>query len=375
VNQNNNNIIIFRKRVLPYSETFIADQGRYLSKYRAIFTGFNLDQSGLTLLQSSPRRVLEELSYFHGLHKLLFRSGFSVKSRWLNSLIDDNPKLIHAHFLNDGLDAITLARRLNIPAVTTLHGHDITKPRQSRRLINDGKVFFTGIDKVIAVSDYIAQHALAKGCPEKKLVKHSIGIDLERFSLEKSESKQPSLLFVGRLVEKKGCTYLLQAMHQLKKKYNELSLTIVGDGKLKESLQSQSTELELNVNFVGKQSAQQIKKWLSKSWLFVAPSVTADNGDAEGLGMVFLEAQALYTPVVSFRSGGIVEAIEDEKTGLLCDEKDVLSLADNIDVLLSNESLRKKMGQQGRERVERYFDVRKQCKILESIYDDVCAQS
>jgi len=106
----------------------------------------------------------------------------------------------------------------------------------------------------------------------------------------------------------------------------------------------------------------------------VAPSITADNGDAEGLGMVFLEAQALQTPVVSFSSGGVVEAVENESTGLLCAEKDVSSLAENIDTLLSNQSLREEFGKCGRERVEKLFDIRKQCKLLEDIYDDVCHQ-
>ena len=87
--------------------------------------------------------------------------------------------------------------------------------------------------------------------------------------------------------------------------------------------------------------------------------------------MVFLEAQALETPVVSFRSGGVVEAVADESTGLLCAEKDVDALAANIATLLENSDLRHNMGRQGRARVERDFDVRKQCARLERIYDEL----
>ena len=85
--------------------------------------------------------------------------------------------------------------------------------------------------------------------------------------------------------------------------------------------------------------------------------------------MVFLEAQALQTPVVSFRSGGVVEAVEDGVSGLLSDEKDVASLADNIASLLENSTLRHNMGAEGRKRVEQHFDVRRQCAELERIYD------
>ena len=87
--------------------------------------------------------------------------------------------------------------------------------------------------------------------------------------------------------------------------------------------------------------------------------------------MVFLEAQALSTPVASFRSGGVVEAVEDGVTGLLCEERDVERLAENIATLLDNSARRHNMGQLGRQRVTQLFDIRKQCASLEHIYREV----
>ena len=116
------------------------------------------------------------------------------------------------------------------------------------------------------------------------------------------------------------------------------------------------------------------KRLLSSSETFIAdqgrflPGITAQSGDAEGLGMGFLEAQALQTPVVSFRSDGLVEAVEEGVTALLGAEKDVAGLAENIATLLENSSLRHHMGEAGHERVEQHFDLRKQCTKLESIY-------
>jgi glycosyltransferase involved in cell wall biosynthesis len=221
------------------------------------------------------------------------------------------------------------------------------------------------------VSDFIAGHALRKGCPEHKLVQHYIGIDLEKFSMDKRETDTPSLLFVGRLAEKKGLTYLLQALAQLKPTIPEIYLTVVGSGSLRDSLEQQAAELQLDVRFVGRQSPETIRQLLASHWLFTAPSITADNGDAEGLGMVFLEAQAMQTPVVSFRSGGVVEAVADGETGLLCDEKDVDTLADNIRTLVNNQQQRAAMGRAGLERVRRHFDIRRQCGKLEAIYNSV----
>jgi len=199
-------------------------------------------------------------------------------------------------------------------------------------------------------------------------VQHYIGVDLDKFTAAKNENAEPSLLFIGRLVEKKGCTYLLQAMEKLKARFPELHLTIIGKGELQPLLQQEARQRQLHVEFAGSASAAEIRSQLARCWLFVAPSVTAANGDTEGLGMVFLEAQALQTPVVSFRSGGLVEAVEENITALLCAERDVSGLADNIGSLLENATLRQEMGAAGRKRVEQHFDIRKQCAKLETIY-------
>ena len=143
---------------------------------------------------------------------------------------------------------------------------------------------------------------------------------------------------------------------------------MVGEGELKASLQQEAASRKLNVRFTGAATAKEIRQQLATCWLFVAPSITATSGDTEGLGMVFLEAQALQTPVVSFRSGGLVEAVEEGVTALLSDERDVGGLAENIGHLLENDKLRHQMGVAGRMLVEQNFDVRKQCAKLESIY-------
>lgn len=368
----NSSVAIFRKRLLAYSETFIADQGQHLPGFTPVYCGFQRDASGIELIRDSRRLLLDDYARFPQWAKLRLRSGFGCDADWLAAIRAASPALLHAHFLSDGIDAIRLGEQLMLPVLTTVHGHDITKAEKTSPLRKGKRFFFERVDRVIAVSRFIAAAALAQGCPEEKLVQHYIGIDLERFTQEKNESAHPSLLFVGRLVEKKGCTYLLQAMERLRDRVPGLQLTIVGDGELRGSLQQEAEARALDVVFAGTETAAQIRTRLASSWLFVAPSITAEDGDAEGLGMVFLEAQALRTPVVSFRSGGVVEAVADEVTGLLCAEKDVDALAENMLCLLENASLRHNMGLQGRERVETRFDLRRQCASLESIYHEVC---
>jgi len=367
----NPTVAIFRKRLLSYSETFIADQGQNLPRYRPLYCGYQTDRSGVHLLDGSTCILLEQHSAITPLSKLLFRLGTGGARAWINAIREQSPQLVHAHFFNDGVDAIRVGKLLGLPVITTVHGHDITKHENAVMQSKTNRRFFARVDRIIAVSNFMAKKALARGCPEQKLVQHYIGIDLDKFTQSKIESEGPSLLFVGRLVEKKGCTYLLQAMEQLKTRYPDLRLTIIGDGQLKTSLQQEAKARDINVNFAGTASAAEIREQLARCWLFVAPSITAADGDTEGLGMVFLEAQALQTPVVSFRSGGLVEAVEDGVTARLSEEKDVAGLAEAIASLLEDSRLRRDMGVAGRRRVEEHFDVRKQCAKLELIYDEV----
>ncbi len=342
-----------------------------LARFQPLFCGFTADPSGRHLIDS-PQFLLQDHCQFPAVSKFMFRSGLGGGRAWVNALAAESPRLVHAHFFNDGIDAVELGARLRCPVVTTLHGHDITKRDNARAGARQNRRFFDRVDRVIAVSRFIAEEALKRGCPEGKLRQHYIGIDLERFSMPKRESERPSLLFVGRLVEKKGCIYLLEAMTLLQPKFPELELCIVGDGVLGPELQREAQSRGLNVEFAGAEPASRIRERLARSWLFVAPSVTARDGDAEGLGMVFLEAQALKTPVVSFASGGVVEAVAHESTGLLCPERDVDGLAQNIACLLEDSRLRQQMGLAGRRRVEEQFDIRKQCARLEHIYEEIC---
>jgi colanic acid/amylovoran biosynthesis glycosyltransferase len=361
-------VAIFRKRLLSYSETFIADQGRALPTWRGVFCGYQRDSSGQHLLADARQILLDDHSRLSALSKFLLRHEIGGGKGWLDAIAQQSPALLHAHFFNDGHDAVKIGQRLDLPVITTLHGHDITKHANAQAGNSLNRRFFERVDRVIAVSDFIARQALARGCPESKLLQHYIGIDLERFRLPRQESDRPSLLFVGRLVEKKGCSYLLQAMARLKDSYPELTLTVIGEGDLEAALRQEADERRLNVTFAGTASADAIRAQLARCWVFVAPSITAQNGDAEGLGMVFLEAQALQAPVVSFRSGGMVEAVEEGVSALLSAEKDVAGLTDHIATLLENQGLRHKMGEAGRARVEQHFDLRKQCAKLESIY-------
>ena len=151
-------------------------------------------------------------------------------------------------------------------------------------------------------------------------------------------------------------------------------LQIIGDGPLKNKMKMQAADLN-HVEFLGIKSKKEIKRLLSAAWIFCTPSIVAESGDAEGLGMVFLEAQALETPVVSFNTGGVGEAVSHEKTGIIVSAKDVEALADAMLRLLKDETLRRKFGKAGVKRIRAQFNIRKQGEKLENIYRDVISKT
>lgn len=364
------NIIVFRKRLLAYSETFIADQGQYLPSMKALFAGFRRDPSGIDILPQYSHCLQEDYSSFASLDRLRLRLDLGINGRWRKALQKSRPLLLHAHFGPDALAAIPIAKDLNIPLIATFHGFDITKKTSSTNYIKRRQLIFEHAHTIIAVSKFIKQKLIEAGCQEQKIVQHYIGINTEHFTADKIENDKPTIVFIGRLVHKKGCGYLLDAMKKVQKQVPETRIQIIGNGPLRNELERQAEELN-HVEFLGIKNKHEIKNLLSKAWIFCTPSIVAESGDTEGLGMVFLEAQALGTPAVSFDTGGVIEAIAHGKTGMTVPEKNVDALAESLLQLLQDKSLRSNIGKFGAERIRDKFDIRKQCEKLEKIYRDV----
>jgi len=135
--------------------------------------------------------------------------------------------------------------------------------------------------------------------------------------------------------------------------------------------QVKSLNLEKNILFLGAKPHSEVLKWMQKADIFSLPSVKAKSGDMEGLPTVLLEASLYSVPSVATLHSGIPEAIEDKKTGLLVQERNSDELAKALLLLLENENLRKKMGESANKMVKERFDIRKQTKKLEEIYQRV----
>lgn len=310
-------------------------------------------------------------SGFEGIAYTLFR-----RSAYLERTVKEKKiGLIHAHFGVDAVYALPLVEKLGLPLITTFHGHDITRlPKfmlyppawfnywaHFENLKRKGALF-------IAVSDYIRDALIEKGFPKDRVKTHYLGIDTGIVPV--GPGREKIVLTAGRLVEKKGTKYLIQACAALSGEFPDLKLVICGDGPLKGELEALAEQAGIKDStlFTGWQSKQQVLELMKTARVFALPSVTAENGDAEGLGMVLLEAMALGKPCVGTHHGGIPDAVIDNETGYLAKEKDPADLAVKLRSLLTDYPLCERLGKNARAAVERKFDIKKQVTELEGIY-------
>jgi colanic acid/amylovoran biosynthesis glycosyltransferase len=287
------------------------------------------------------------------------------------------PVLVHAHFGPDGLRALPLAARLGVPLVTTLHGYDVS--RTTSALLRSGRVSWMHYalrghelkrrgTLFLAVSNALRRQAIARGYPPERTLTHYNGVDLAGFP---AGSGGPDvILFVGRLVEKKGVAILLQAFAMVRRARPDASLVIIGEGPLRPLLERLAGE---SVRFLGGQPPDAVAGWMRRATVLATPSVTARDGDSEGLPNVIVEAAAAALPAVGTDHAGIPEAIVDGETGFIVPERDAETLAARLVTILGDGALRDRMGAAARALAERSFDLARQMRRLEEIYDQVRA--
>ncbi|MDQ3310225.1 MAG: glycosyltransferase, partial [Gemmatimonadota bacterium] len=188
-------------------------------------------------------------------------------------------------------------------------------------------------DAVTAISSYTAaqlQDQAPRATPA--IIPFGAAVEPQAGPTPKNPPGAPfQLLFVGRLVERKGVRFLLDAVAELRST-SDVHLEIVGDGPLRAQLQEHAQSLDIAdlVGFRGSIPRTELERSFASCDAFVLPAVTDSKGDAEGLGVVLLEAMTYGKPVIASASGGIVDIVRNFETGLLVAPGDARALADAI---------------------------------------------
>jgi len=376
----NSNILIFNSLLLPPSQTFIRDPAEKLQRFTAYYVG-SRRVLGLDL---PPERtlVVNQGNLLGKVEEQIFKlTGFAPKL--YRQVQQINPALIHAQFGLSGTIILPWARSLRIPLIVHYRGADATIDEDSSRYISlNHWLYFQRKEQLkretqmfITVSKFIKDKLVEQGFPPEKIISHYHGVDLDRFRPDPEINRKPVVLFVGRMTEKKGCEYLIQAMTKVQSELPDVELVMIGDGPLKSQLEAQAAQSLHRYQFLGVQPPDVVRNWMNRAWLLAAPSVTASHGDSEGLPNVVLEAQAMALPIVSTTHAGIPEAIIHGETGFLTAERDVEGLTEYSLRLLKDIDLWRRFSSKGREHVEANFDRTKQTRVLESIYEAVLSRN
>ncbi len=374
-------VLVYKTELLHLSETFIREQVQSYRQWSGVLVGMrqvpglSLDEFDVRLLGSAHAQ--QPSVYMKALRRLQWpHPGF------LQRLHREKASLVHVHFGTDAVDFWPLARWLGVPVIVTLHGYDITVSRDTWHRIGGDRSRYP--DRLltmaqsrnvhfIAVSNAIRHRALEFGLPEERVTVKYIGIDCSGFrhTGKPLAERDPCILFVGRLVEKKGVNYLLRAYASVLRVVPRARLKIVGDGPLRKELEALAHELAVPAVFVGSQTPEQIRVHLQEARVFCLPSITAADGDAEGFGMVLLEAQACGVPVVTSAQGGAQEGIIDGVTGFAFPERDAKALALALTKLLADHELAARMSEAAPRFVAENFELQQRTRSLEAFYDQV----
>ncbi|MEL6580958.1 MAG: glycosyltransferase [Cyanobacteria bacterium J06621_12] len=232
---------------------------------------------------------------------------------------------------------------------------------------------FATADFFVTNCNFFRDRALKIGCNPDKIAVLGSGIDCDKFVFQPRQIPDDGIVRLattGRLIEKKGIEYAIRAVAILAEQYPQIEYNIIGDGYLKADLQQLIRELGLEdkVNLLGWRQQQEIINILNLSQIFLAPCVTAKDGNQDAPVNTLKEAMAMGLPVISTYHGGIPELVQSGSSGYLVAEKDAQAIANRLQHLIANPQLWQDLGSNGSQFVREHYDINRLNDDLVEIY-------
>jgi phosphatidylinositol alpha-1,6-mannosyltransferase len=294
------------------------------------------------------------------------------------------PDVLHCGDLYPpGVIATILKKLFGIPFIAYCHGEDITLTDERRFQPKLRNMIYRSANAIIANGEFAVENLLRIGIKREKIHKITPGLDVSLFYPEAPDAELRQIyrtdgelvvMTVARLVSRKGHSRVIRALAKLSPDVPSFKYIIVGRGPLDAELRALTVELNLQdrVVFAGFVADDQLNHYYNLADIVVMPN-TGDEGDVEGFGMVFLEANAAGKPVIGGRSGGTAEAIIDKETGFLVDPSDDQELRSALYSMLTDSELRRRMGLAGLQRAQTEFSWESRAKELRAISHTVAA--
>jgi glycosyltransferase involved in cell wall biosynthesis len=365
---------------------FISDMAQALSRYYKVFV-LVPHAKGAQKAETWGDVEIRRFSYFfpYRWQKLCYSGGiyanllknklnyFLIPFLFLFEMIavirlikKENIELLYANFiLPQGFVGVALKKILNVPVIINVLGGDIGITNPALRYFV--KRSLKRADHVVALTMAIQQEIDKLDIGKIAVTVIPLGVYSDLFSPQFRDemirqryvsNNDPLLLFVGRLVEKKGVAYLIEAMPDILSQFNKTKLLVIGNGLLAENLKRLVSELNLNdsVHFKGDIDNKKLPQYFASADIFIGPSVIPKSGDLEGQGVVFLEAIASGCCTIGTNIGGIPMSVVHEKTGLLVKQKNSSEISKAVIRILDDLNLRHRLQKDGREFVVNQFD-------------------
>ncbi|MBI4773821.1 MAG: glycosyltransferase, partial [Deltaproteobacteria bacterium] len=292
--------------------------------------------------------------------------------------------LVHAHWLfPQGFLACLYKHWFNpsIRVICSVHGGDVYGLR-TEPFVGMNRFTVKTADRVVPVSSSLGESIRNDLWRRAPLTTISMGFDAARFLPSDSRTglkkrlfghQGPVVLFVGRLVEKKGVSYLIEAVPEVIAEAPDTLFVLVGGGHLEHMIRDRVRRLgiERHVRMTGFVDHSRLSDYYAAADVFVGPSIVAAGGDTEGFGLTLAEAAASGCAVVATNVGGIRDVVIHGKTGLLIPEKDSPAIRDAVLHLIRHPEVRSEMGLQGRKYVTERFDWEVIGKRFRGVYLEI----
>jgi len=282
--------------------------------------------------------------------------------------------IIHVHWpLPHFLFGYVAAKSCRAPVVISFHGVELMAVRHKFKFLRPFlRWAISSSQRVTANSTHTVRAIQEIYNRPVEIIPFGATVSETTITGEPATTSEKHILFVGRLVARKGVRYLIEAAQKLRARY-PLVVDIVGTGPERSALEKLTTELGVAdiVRFHGQVTSTELQNHYALADVFVLPAIIDSKGDTEGLGVVLIEALTFQKPVVASSVGGIPDLVQNEKTGLTVPPADSEALAAAIARLFDNPEFARKLGAQGYQHVQKNYSWPAIIERLIRLYQEV----